>query len=444
MPPIEELKSLVTQPREDLSVEYKDWLDLSITEDKAKLAKAAIALANHGGSYIVMGFGEVDQFLKSVPKPDRMPQVTQDLVNQAINRFAEPELQCNVHNIPHPDTEVMHPVIIVPAELTTPIMSKRLCEGIIRQHRCYIRKPGPKSEEPKTSEEWRKLLRRCVIANKEELLSAIRTALAGDIEETETKEPDEIDKLRRFVRDARAYWKKAVADQPTNSPIRFPHGYYEMSISLLNPTPFKNVSELQSHLYEAGQINHTGWPVFPILQNSDWAPFPYDDFINAHIGIPINDKRSIEETHHCNFWRASLDGKLYTICGYREDSQEPPGKVLYDSSLIWRLGEGILFVNRYMKTLDKIEQVILQFHFTGLKGRHIANAEVPGLRRDIYVSKIEKYSVGLTVKSEEIENNLIEVVHAILKRLYEQFNFCPLSIEFVAKELKDVRQNHYY
>ncbi|MDE2888431.1 MAG: hypothetical protein OXR72_09445, partial [Gemmatimonadota bacterium] len=428
----------------DFSEWTQDWLDLSNTEDKAKLAKAAIALANHGGRYIVIGFGEVDQLLKSGPIPERVPQVTQDLVNQAINRFAEPELQCNVHNIPHPDTEVLHPVIVVPGELTTPIMSKRLCEGIIRQHRCYIRKPGPKSEEPKTSDEWRRLLRRCVVANKDELLDAIRTALAGNIEETEVKEPDETDKLRSFVRDARAYWKKAVAKQPTNSPLRFPHGYYEISISLLNPTPPKDVSELQTHLYEAGQINHTGWPVFPILRNSDWAPFPDGDSINAHIGKPIDDEETTEETHHCNFWRASLDGKLYAICGYREDSQEQPGRVLYDSSLIWRLGEGILFVNRYMSTFDKIEQVILQFHFTGLMGRHIADAEIPSLRRDFYVSKVEEYRVGFTVKSEEIENNLAEVIHAILKRLYGQFNFYPLNVEFVAKELQDLRKNNYY
>ena len=43
MPSIKDLEPLVAEPREDLSVEYKDWLDLTVNEHKATLAKAAIA-----------------------------------------------------------------------------------------------------------------------------------------------------------------------------------------------------------------------------------------------------------------------------------------------------------------------------------------------------------------------------------------------------------------
>ena len=58
MPSIRELQPLISEPREDLGVEYKDWLDLTTNEHKATLAKAAIALANHGGGFIVIGFAE--------------------------------------------------------------------------------------------------------------------------------------------------------------------------------------------------------------------------------------------------------------------------------------------------------------------------------------------------------------------------------------------------
>ena len=102
----EELRPFVTQPREDLSVEYKDWLDLSNNEHKATLAKAAIALANHGGGYIVIGFAERGETLESGPKPSETTAITQDLVNQAINRYAEPVFQCGVYIVPHPDTNV--------------------------------------------------------------------------------------------------------------------------------------------------------------------------------------------------------------------------------------------------------------------------------------------------------------------------------------------------
>ena len=45
MASIEELQPFITEPREDLATEYKDWLDLTRNEHKATLAKAAIALA---------------------------------------------------------------------------------------------------------------------------------------------------------------------------------------------------------------------------------------------------------------------------------------------------------------------------------------------------------------------------------------------------------------
>ena len=53
MATVDELQPLVTEPREDLAYEYKDWLDLTDNKDKAKLAKAAMALANHGGGTLL-------------------------------------------------------------------------------------------------------------------------------------------------------------------------------------------------------------------------------------------------------------------------------------------------------------------------------------------------------------------------------------------------------
>jgi hypothetical protein len=41
MPTTEELVLLLSIPSENLSIEYKSWLNLSDNADKAKLAKAA-------------------------------------------------------------------------------------------------------------------------------------------------------------------------------------------------------------------------------------------------------------------------------------------------------------------------------------------------------------------------------------------------------------------
>lgn len=55
---IEDIALLFGKESESLSVEFKSWLDLSVNKGKAILAKAAIAIANHGGGTIIFGMRE--------------------------------------------------------------------------------------------------------------------------------------------------------------------------------------------------------------------------------------------------------------------------------------------------------------------------------------------------------------------------------------------------
>ncbi|MXY67795.1 MAG: hypothetical protein F4Y47_04465 [Acidobacteriia bacterium] len=55
----ERLADLLVDPREDLDLEVKNWLDLKDDKhDKAIFAKSALALANHGGGFVVLGLEE--------------------------------------------------------------------------------------------------------------------------------------------------------------------------------------------------------------------------------------------------------------------------------------------------------------------------------------------------------------------------------------------------
>ena len=67
-----DLQPLVETPREDLGAEYKAWLDLSQNDGRATLAKAIIAIANHGGGFVVLGFDEEGENLVSAARPSRI------------------------------------------------------------------------------------------------------------------------------------------------------------------------------------------------------------------------------------------------------------------------------------------------------------------------------------------------------------------------------------
>jgi hypothetical protein len=89
VPTAPELQPLVTEPREDIGVEYKEWLDPTSNHGRATIARAAIALANHGGGFIVIGFAEQKEALVSQTKPDNLqPSARAAPIVPALSRLA--------------------------------------------------------------------------------------------------------------------------------------------------------------------------------------------------------------------------------------------------------------------------------------------------------------------------------------------------------------------
>ncbi len=162
-----DLERLILEPIETLEVEYKGWLDLHGKPHKAKLAKELIALANHGGGHVVLGFSDPD--MSPLPMPDNYNYVTTDYINGIVAAYAEPPFHCELMLV------INHVVISVKAGATVPIRSKKGSENdeIIKD--CYyIRRPGPNSEPPQSGFEWEMLLRRCISNRDEELKILVR------------------------------------------------------------------------------------------------------------------------------------------------------------------------------------------------------------------------------------------------------------------------------
>ena len=187
------LADLLREPRETLDVELKGWLDISNNaEHRATLAKALIALANHGGGYVVFGFAETeDGVVPAEPRPENLATYTPDTVNSVVSRYIEPPFHCDVQVITSPETDLDHPVVSVPGGHTAPIRSKRSGpEGRIIEQNCYyIRRPGPCSEPPQSGQEWDVLIGRCLANAREDLVDRFRVIMAGGTA-TEVPETD--------------------------------------------------------------------------------------------------------------------------------------------------------------------------------------------------------------------------------------------------------------
>ena len=82
------LQTLVSSPRERMSCELKGWLSLAERRDQANLAKALLALANHGGGYVLLGIPRDSG--DSIPNSWRSPRKG---VSSADDRRASPTAQ---------------------------------------------------------------------------------------------------------------------------------------------------------------------------------------------------------------------------------------------------------------------------------------------------------------------------------------------------------------
>jgi len=445
MPTPEDLRRLLDAPNENLAVEYKSWLSLTENAGKATLAKAAIAIANHGGGLIVLGMRAPAQdhgALASTPRPADLRRYTQDDVNSAINRYADPAMHCDLVFAPHPQTGVEHAVVVVPSDLATPVMSRRDCDGVITAQRCYVRKPGPRSEEPFTGGEWRALIDRCVRAGRENMLDAIRHIVQGHA--GTAPPPDALAALNAFAADGVARWQSLIQPLPVDDPARLSHGYRELAFEIRNVIAAPSLAELRRRLDVAGQTRLTGWHPFLTLDRQPFVPRIVNGLIEVWLGAADGD-RALHDAAHCDFWRASVDGRLYMIRGFEEDvpDRRAPG-TLFDLTLpVWRVAEPLLHVARLARLFEGDATIVMLGRYTGLANRVLASLDN---RRHVFDgrrSADNEFEFSLTASVDEIEDNLAELLYPALRPLYERFDFFELPMNLVTEELASLRRGRF-
>ena len=79
-------------PAEGLDFEAKRWFDRDEPDSRGIPAKALIALENHGGGYLVIGYEEDDEKrLRPNPnRPDSLEQYNSDAINSNVKVGGQP------------------------------------------------------------------------------------------------------------------------------------------------------------------------------------------------------------------------------------------------------------------------------------------------------------------------------------------------------------------
>jgi len=449
------LQDLLSRAHEELDTELKGWLNLSLEKDKANLAQALLALANHGGGFVLIGFAKKNGSWEPVePRPSNLDSYSQDSINDIVHRYAEPPFHCTVHHVSHPQSGKLFPVVVVPGHHKVPIRAKRHGpnEEHVHQNAYYIRRPGPRSEPPQSGQEWDELINRCVMAARDDLLERIRGILQGGPSVAQNKEESETRAFQDWIDRSLERFDSLVAEKLRDEkPSRYSKGVWYVAYTIRDIHPSIDRTKLLDVLREV-RGHETGWPPWWIPSRKEIAPYPYDEVIECwlvdlHSSSIFGPARSdvFRDSGHSDFWRASPKGMMFLLRGYEEDSDphSEPGTMVDVILPIWRVGECLLHAERLAKVIGKsvTTPVTILITWKGVSGRTLVSWATP--RRILFdhrgPSRQDSVTSEITVATNLISETLPEIVETLTKPLYETFDFFNVPPTVVREELLKMR-----
>jgi hypothetical protein len=444
----QQLVELVDYPRETVSIELKEWMDLGDSEVRAHIARELLALANHGGGFLIFGFADGEE---SEPKPlepiQDLTTYSQDAINSIVERYAEPRFEVTVSFVGRSDGHSTHPVIEVPSDTDTPIRAAR--DGPERrhvtQHTYYTRQPGAQSAPIRTGREWDVLIDRCIRARREDLVERMRELLEGaqPSAEIDGAVAVAVDRsLADFIGIARSRFEELIGAEPDSGyPEPYQYGTWYFAYRVLGARHLE-LSELRTVLQDV--VGHeTGWPAWWWPGRTEVTPHPWEGRIECWM-----TGGTFADSGHSDYWLADPDGLLILLRGYDDDATDrgaprDPGTLMDLTLPTWRVGECLLHAERYAAAVaeePESAQVEVEAHWEGLKGRDLATWAEPMRMMSPHPNRAQDAVTSrLRVQADGISARLPELVKELVRPLYESFDFFQPPDSMYREELDRLR-----
>jgi hypothetical protein len=384
-----DLSDLIEFPRETLDVELKEWLDLKNGLVRAKLARHLAALANHGGGYLV--FGIKNDLSIDEQRPSSLVDYNQDEFTSIVKRYLMPTFQCEVSIVINKyGTEF--PLVRVPSHKRVPIVAKAdgpkddrgRIQGITAGT-YYIRKPGPESAPIVGPEEWAALIRRCVLNDRDSLLSDFADLMQG----TEKATLSDQQRLEQWHREGEERFILLLAQTGHlrwQVPIKENHCQLSYLIvtsdgAAISENSAKRILEEVNN--EVRSTVWTGWSMFYPFTRSEIAPTFHPeradgtgpDVLEANLMGDLEYDTALPD-----FWRVALDGRVTLIRAYREDRERSArdtgravGTWLSPETIIRETTELVTHARLLARRFETATQIVFRCTWVGLKDRELAD-----------------------------------------------------------------------
>lgn len=442
--PDERVQQLIDQLRESEFVEVKNWLGgLVENDEKARLAKEIIALANSGGGHIFIGFtddeGQGHQPIE--PEEHEATAFSQDSIAGVVHRYCTPAIQCGVETYRQTNGQIGHPVIYVPAAGRVPLFASRQSPDnrTLTNGSVYVRRPGGNSEPCRTQDDWERLLERLVHARQDQLINAIRNVLNPEQEFTPAAQEQSFEDWISASRAARA---DLLAALPEGHPLRLEQGNYEVAFSI-RPFQEPDIADLNRNL-DLNRPRHSGWAPFVSLHRDGMAPRPLGDVIQAWL---VGEEGRDRDPSHSDFWRLSVHGDGYLVRAMQEDDPDyganlapRPHRPGFDWELpIYRMTEMLKLIEWLGLTYSSGDATFqLRVTYFGTNGRRLTQHRLRYMLHRGGMAHGDSISSQVSGRVGEIALNTEEMVFSLLRPVFAQFDFAELPRQLVDNVVQDV------
>lgn len=374
---------------EALDTELKGWLDLSDARHGAMIARACIALRNNGGGRLILGIE--DKTLRSSdsnrPK-DVAGTYHPDALNTLVGKYALPKFEVRVQIKVYEGQE--HPEITVSGGVDFPVISRAPFEKELRQNAVYVRtitNGRPSSEEPRTPQDWERLIGICFDNREADIgrffrrhLGGIATELqkCGAIAAPAMAFELPLQTVCTLLDTGRAQFKERLAKSGVGGPAQAV-GYFEVAAVLSGSFEAPSVRDLLNKVF-SHQPHMTGWPTWVDSRGfRDTNSHPY--VTQGAWEALVHRVRDQWSEDSLDFWKMEPCGRFYLLRTLEDDTSRTlqgrgvkPGTIFDFLLLVSRTTEAIGTIRGFAEGLGVNRSdgsVDFAFRWTGLRGREI-------------------------------------------------------------------------
>ncbi len=452
--PDTDFQAAANTQEENLEIEFKRTLDLSSKEGKAKLAKEICALSNFGGGWIVFGREDDGEYVSTL-SPE-LNGLDQETVNQVSAAYLSPAPHCTLRWVRPHALSFDLPVIWVPSLGSEPVCaSKNGPQGDKGQtlgvqlgvH--YTRSAGPVSAPIASPDQWKEIIRRCVLSDKTQLLGALSVMMSEPAKKLdEAQSPLDAD----FEYLVDKWVSKTSGTHRSYLSKSFLAFGFEL-VGLSNQVDL-TTDQIKDVLCSRNTSRSGPHRFFEEGYPDDARPYVFD--VAGKDGLQADLIKKSDGTIYemATLWRFSEAGVGVEVFSYWEDTDSINSAVERRSSRKWERGKNIWieiqaeyldgFMGNivYFATNFNFEgQVRVRVLYSGLDGRQLNSPRSSMSYSRNYVSKQNQKTVDLLFELDALEETVrSSAIATILQQLNKLFQGPVIDATTVVRKLGEHRR----